>query len=65
MPWRKRRSSWSVSSRWMPGKALLPSPTMIGAMNRLQTSIRPALNAWAARVGPLTVRSRVAEAFIR
>jgi len=30
MPLRKRRSSWSVNSRWMPlGKALLPSPTMI------------------------------------
>jgi len=40
-------------------------PRWIGAMNRWQTSTRPALNEWAAKVRPPMARSRLAEAFIR
>ena len=42
----------------------MPPPTTIGATNRWHSSTNPAANAWAARPGPPTARSRPADAFI-
>ena len=41
----------------------MPPPTTTGVTNRWHSSTNPALNAWAARSGPPTVRSRSADAF--